>query len=94
MSLPLKSICLLVHDQSESDESEFEEEIVLGDEDEFGGIFQGEGDELLMEDPEEDLLSVKTDQARIFLLIFIGINCRKRKQCHLVHRRLATITKE
>jgi hypothetical protein len=49
-----------VHEELESDESEFDEEIVLGDEDEFGGIFAGGGDELLLEEPEEDMLSVKT----------------------------------
>ena len=58
------NIIFTVREQSESDESEFDEEIVLGDEDDFGGIFQGEGDDLLLEDPEEDMLSVKTDQEK------------------------------
>ncbi|KAL7076226.1 hypothetical protein ACQ4LE_004583, partial [Meloidogyne hapla] len=50
-------IGIIVHEDFGSDESEFDEDIIIGEEEDFGGLFRtNEGDEILMEEINEDLI--------------------------------------
>uniref|UniRef100_A0A915LZ74 Uncharacterized protein n=1 Tax=Meloidogyne javanica TaxID=6303 RepID=A0A915LZ74_MELJA len=56
-----QKIGIIVREDFGSDESEFDEDIIIGEEEDFGGEEEEEGDNNGIVD-EEDLLSVKTDQ--------------------------------